>query len=117
VTPSSVESTELLIEFCRLYEFGSPSVYGKSSFGSLPQPISGFLAAFTLPFYSKLGLQPQLPMPKLIPSLNTYSVPLNYIRRYTKDIPYFMTLSISPASVGSVIRQGTSFLSGKVARA
>ncbi|KAE9373832.1 hypothetical protein N431DRAFT_337065 [Stipitochalara longipes BDJ] len=101
--PSSVEATELLIEFCRLFDFQSPSAYGKSLSGSLPQPTAGFLAAFMLPFYSELKLQPQLPMPKLVPSLNTYSEPLDYLRRYTQDLQYFMTLSISPASVGSVI--------------
>jgi len=101
--PSSAEATELLIEFCRLYDFRSPSAHGKSSSGSLPQPTAGFLAAFMLPFYSELKLQPQLPMPKLVPSLNTYSKPPDYLRRYTQDLQYFMTLSISPASVGSVI--------------
>jgi len=64
--PSSVEATELLIEFCRLYDFQSLSAYGKSSSGSLPQPTAGFLAAFMLPFYSELKLQPQLPLPALL---------------------------------------------------
>jgi hypothetical protein len=101
--PSSKKATDLLVEFCQLYDFGYSAGYGVRSSGLLPQPTASFLAAFALPFYSALNLQPQLPVPKLIPNLNTYSSSLEYIRDYVGDLPYFMTLSISPASLGSVI--------------
>ena len=101
--PSSEKATDLMIEFCRLHDLESQATYRQSLSKSLPQPTAGFLAAFALPFYSELNLQPQLPAPKLIPNPDTYSAPLDYIRDYMKDLPYFMTLSISPSSVGSVI--------------
>ena len=101
--PSSKKATDLLIEFCGLNDFGSLVVNGESKYGSLPQPTAGFLAAFALPFYNELNLQPQLPVPKVTASLDTHPTPLDYIRDYVKDLPYFMTLSISPASVGSVV--------------
>jgi hypothetical protein len=101
--PSSEMATDLLIEFCRLHGFESQAAYDEKPSKSLPQPTAGFLAAFALPFYSELNLQPWLPVPKLIPNPDAHSAPLDYILDYMKDLPYFMTLSISPASVGSVI--------------
>jgi hypothetical protein len=57
--PSSFsKATELLIEFCKLYPFGS-------------QPTAAFLAALMLPFHNNRDLQPQLPMPRI----NTYLKP------------------------------------------
>lgn len=101
--PSSEKATDLMIEFCRLHDFGSQAAYGESSSKSSPQPTAGFLAAFALSFYSELNLKPRLPVPKIIPNPDAHSAPLDFIRDYMKDLPYFMTLSISPSSVGSVI--------------
>ncbi|KAF7856013.1 hypothetical protein EAF04_009969 [Stromatinia cepivora] len=101
--PAASKATDLLIEFCRLYDISSQTACTESLSESLPQPTTGFLAALALPFYNKLNLQPRLPVPRLVSSPHTYSVPLVYIRKYMKDLRYFMTLGISPASVGSVI--------------
>ncbi|APA15905.1 hypothetical protein sscle_15g106750 [Sclerotinia sclerotiorum 1980 UF-70] len=101
--PAASKATELLIEFCRLYGIGSQNACTESLSESLPQPTTGFLAALALPFYNALNLQPRLPVPRLVSTAHTYSVPLVYIRKYMKDLRYFMTLRISPASVGSVI--------------
>jgi hypothetical protein len=101
--PTSKKATDLLIEFCQLYDFSSSMACGDGSSGLLPEPTTGFLAALGLPFYNKLNLQPRLPVPKLIPRVHTYSAPLDYIQEYMKHVQYFMTLSISPPSVGSVL--------------
>ncbi|KAH9212353.1 hypothetical protein DL95DRAFT_525191 [Leptodontidium sp. 2 PMI_412] len=101
--PSSKKAADLLIEFCALNDDGSPAANGESSYDTLQQPTAGFLAALALPFYNELDLQPQLPMPRVSASLRAQSRPLDYIRDYVADMPYFMTLSISPASMGSII--------------
>lgn len=93
--PSSRKATRLLLEYCRLNSVASQ--------GKLSQPTEAFLAALALPFYSRLNLQPQLPMPKAPTSSATNTTSLDYIQSYVDDLPYFMTLSISPECVGSVI--------------
>jgi hypothetical protein len=56
--PSSKKATDLLIEFCTLNDFGYSTANSESLYGTLQQPIAGFLAALALPFYNELNLQP-----------------------------------------------------------
>ncbi|KAF4627263.1 hypothetical protein G7Y89_g10892 [Cudoniella acicularis] len=101
--PSSCEAADLLTELCTLFDFGSSLTDHEKSFETLQQPTAAFLAALVLPFYNKMGLQPQLPMPSMTTVHRGHATPPGYIRDYIDDLPYYMTLSIHPPSVGSII--------------
>jgi hypothetical protein len=101
--PSFDKSTDLLIEFCTLYNFGSLVADGVKSFEPLQQHTAAFLAALALPFYNHLHLQPQLPMPRITADHSMHAIPPEFIQDYSNDLPYFMTLSIHPAFVCSAI--------------
>ncbi|PSS10592.1 hypothetical protein M430DRAFT_176518 [Amorphotheca resinae ATCC 22711] len=88
--PSSSEAADLLVEFCGLYPFGS-------------QPTAAFLAALMLPFHNERDLQPQLPMPRIAEHPKIRAAASERIREFVNDLPYFMTLSISPRYLGSAI--------------
>ncbi|KAH8653942.1 hypothetical protein BGZ60DRAFT_386758 [Tricladium varicosporioides] len=101
--PSSCEAANLLTELCMLFDFGSSVADREESIETLQQPTAAFLAALVLPFYNRMGLQPQLPMPRMTATHSSHATPPTYIRDYVNDLPYYMTLSIHPASVGSII--------------
>ncbi|CZT01519.1 uncharacterized protein RCO7_02107 [Rhynchosporium graminicola] len=102
VPPSSHTAANILIEFCTLFGFESP-VDGENSCLSFQQVTVAFLAALILPFYNALDLKPQLPLPRLISNHGTSSESLQFVQDYVNDLPYYMTLSIHPGSVGSAI--------------
>lgn len=99
--PSSARATELLIEFCRLHGLGPSNRIGRES-EILSPPTAAFLAALALPFYHRVKLQPQFPVPKLC-RRNIDITLLEPIRQYVADLRYYMTLSMHPRSLGSVI--------------
>ncbi|KAH9205697.1 hypothetical protein DL95DRAFT_417221 [Leptodontidium sp. 2 PMI_412] len=101
--PSSHEAADLLIEFCTLFGIGSSLVSCENVIEIVPQPIAAFLAVLMLPLYGRMGLQPQLSMPRMAKTQSTLVTPPNYIRDYINDLLYFMTLSIHPDFVGSII--------------
>jgi hypothetical protein len=104
--PSSSEATELLIEFCSLYGLLAPEHKCKGQQTELSPPIAAFLAALALPFSRYDGLQPQFPAPSLRrPSKDsgTHESAASSIRQCASDLRYYMTLSMDPRSVGSVL--------------
>ncbi|KAL2176555.1 uncharacterized protein P884DRAFT_260573 [Thermothelomyces heterothallicus CBS 202.75] len=105
--PSSTEATELLIEFCRLYGLLKLEHKYKDQSSNLPPPIAAFLAALALPFYRNVGLQPQFPIASLgkpIPqSTKSAEHTISTVRQYVADLRYYMTLSMHPSSIGSII--------------
>src|SRR5690606_1726476 len=103
--PNSSEATELLIELCRLFNLG-PDPAAASGLEPIPPHKASFLATLALPFYGFMKLQPQLPPPNLTgPRRNgTPSRSCEQdIREYMGHVRYFMTLSIQPPSIGSII--------------
>ncbi|KAL5313700.1 hypothetical protein ACEPPN_018121 [Leptodophora sp. 'Broadleaf-Isolate-01'] len=100
--PSSHSAANILIEFCTLFDFESP-VDKENSCLAFQQVTVAFLAALALPFYKDLDLKPQLPLPRITINHKTSSRPLHFVRDYVNDLPYYMTLSIHPGSIGSVI--------------
>ncbi|KAK0103668.1 hypothetical protein ONS95_005679 [Cadophora gregata] len=102
VPPSSDSAANILIEFCTLFDF-QPPVDGLPTSFAFQQVTVAFLAALTLPFYSNLDLKPQLPLPNITINHRTSSTAPHFIRDYVKDLPYYMTLSIHPGSVGSAL--------------
>ncbi|KAL4721957.1 hypothetical protein ACLX1H_011150 [Fusarium chlamydosporum] len=102
--PTPNEATDLLIEFCNLFGIGHESHQSTD-----PSPLSpikaAFLAALAIPFYRMAKLQPHLPRPSLKPRK---TMPLNSgqiadIHRYTEEARYYMTLSMHPYALGSVL--------------
>ncbi|OAA46808.1 hypothetical protein NOR_02444 [Metarhizium rileyi] len=81
----------------------SPKFHG----GSEPAvgTLAAFLAALMLPFYRFMGLTPQFPHPKMYPvnNKNLSSTKKPGVLGYLRDIRYFMTLSMHPPSLGSVL--------------
>ncbi len=104
IPPSSYKAADL-IEFCTLFDFGSPIADRKKSCQPFNQITMAFLAALTLPFYNSIDLQPLLPLPRITANhiSRSASTPPKCVRDYLNDLPYYMTLSIHPGSVGSVI--------------
>ncbi|KAI6775203.1 hypothetical protein HG530_001961 [Fusarium avenaceum] len=102
--PTPAEATELLIEFCNLFGIGHEPCRSKD-----PSPLSpikaAFLATLAIPFYRMAKLQPHLPRPLLTPRKTT---PVDAdqtadIHRYTEEARYYMTLSMHPYALGSVL--------------
>ncbi|KND86312.1 hypothetical protein TOPH_09059 [Tolypocladium ophioglossoides CBS 100239] len=102
--PSSTEATELLLEFCRLFDLETEGNQNKQ-WDQLAPCRAGFLAALMIPFYRFMELCPQFPKPRLTCSdgvgLNDTSG--TSIRGYLRDLRYFMTLSLHPLSLGSTL--------------
>ncbi|KAI1249781.1 hypothetical protein MGN70_009395 [Eutypa lata] len=103
--PSSSDAMELFIELCRLFRLGT-DLRCNSRWESISPYKAAFFAALMLPFYSYMELQPQLPPPHLSrahgnSTFNTGDE--QNIRQYKCDLPYFMTLSIHPPSLGSIL--------------
>ncbi|KAI1422461.1 hypothetical protein F5Y12DRAFT_618008 [Xylaria sp. FL1777] len=101
--PTSKEARGLLVEFCCLYGLG-PKLHGKTEF-MLPYT-AAFLAALVLPYYQYVRLQPQLPVPFL--AYSGYYGPPQYdiyksVKHLYDDMPYYMTLSLHPPSISSMI--------------
>lgn len=103
--PTSSEATELLIELCRLFKLGANPA-GGSRLTPMPPYKASFLAAIALPFYEFMSLQPRLPHPRLTRPHKKGAFSSSHeqnIRGYLSDMRYFMTLSIHPPSIGSII--------------
>ncbi|KAK8096401.1 uncharacterized protein PG998_014269 [Apiospora kogelbergensis] len=101
--PTSSQAKELLVELCSLCELESlPS-------NKVPPYTAGFLAALALPFYLLSGLKPGLPMPSLSAPKRrnvrkaTKAKILDDISRLYRDMPYYMTLSMTPRGVGAMV--------------
>ncbi|RDL41153.1 uncharacterized protein BP5553_01132 [Venustampulla echinocandica] len=88
--PSSSEAVELLIELCSLYNFSS-------------QPLIAFSIALLIPFYNVQGLQPLLPMPRFPAFAKSSHNPPLYLRDYVYDLRYYMTISVCPYYIGSML--------------
>ncbi|KAF5233687.1 hypothetical protein FANTH_12453, partial [Fusarium anthophilum] len=103
--PSSSEATELLIELCRLFDLGAEATDASGLEPMAPFKAS-FLATLVLPFYNFMKLQPRLPRPHLTGAQRNGTFRSSHeqnIRAYSNDMRYFMTLSIHPPSIGSII--------------
>lgn len=103
--PNCARATELLIELCRFYGLGHTNC--KSDIDeSLSPYTTAFLAALALPFYRLIGLQPRFPIPVLKgqnTDSGTDSTSLKRIQQYVADLRYYITLSIHPRSLGSIL--------------
>lgn len=103
--PNSSEATELLIELCQLFNLEA-DLTGAPGLESMPPYKASFLAALVLPFYNFMKLQPRLPPPYLTRPRRSGTFNSSHeqsIRGYLGDLRYFMTLSIQPPSVGSIL--------------
>ncbi|KAI8722442.1 hypothetical protein NCS52_00388100 [Fusarium sp. LHS14.1] len=102
--PSPSEATELLIEFCNLFGIGHEPCRSRD-----PSPLSpikaAFLATLAIPFYRMAKLQPHLPRPslKLRKTTGLDEGQKTDIRRYTGEAHYYMTLSMHPYALGTVL--------------
>lgn len=98
--PSSTEAVELLIELSCLYGFNCDQ---RSSDGHdlLSPVVAGFVAVLALPFSRAMNLQPQFRASNL--HLNPAKICSSPIKQYAADLRYYMTLSMHPMSVGSII--------------
>ncbi|GKU13638.1 hypothetical protein FLAG1_11456 [Fusarium langsethiae] len=106
--PNSSQATELLIELCRLFnhEADAADAADSSNLEPMPPYKASFLATLVLPFYNFMGLQPRLPPPNLTRPQRKgtfHSSHEQSIRGYLHDMRYFMTLSIHPPSIGSIL--------------
>lgn len=105
--PSSAEAAVLLVEFCNLFGLGHRERRRgrpRKNVSELLPVTAAFLAALALPFYRHLELEPQFPRPTFQRKRQASHVNLDLIiGQYVKDLPYYMTLSMEPRSVGSTI--------------
>ncbi|KAL2187929.1 hypothetical protein L209DRAFT_754112 [Thermothelomyces heterothallicus CBS 203.75] len=104
--PDSTQAAELLIELCALYGLLGPDQDRKDQVSEVSPPTAAFFAALALPFYRDNDLQPRFSLPSLgMPSIHRATLgPASIrIRQYVADLRYYMTLSMHPRSVGSII--------------
>ncbi|OAA57469.1 hypothetical protein SPI_07128 [Niveomyces insectorum RCEF 264] len=100
--PTSGSASTLLAEFCALYNLDA--VDAPNDTVTISPITAAFMAALTLPLYRLYDLQPQFPVPRLRRRKLCKDVgPFTCIKRYVTDLNYFMTLSISPRSVASIV--------------
>ena len=98
--PNSGRASELLIELCSLYGFESEM---ESRRTGLTPATAGFLAALALPFYRYVKLQPQFPVPVIRRQKIGDATSFKAIRQHVTDLQYYMTLSMHPRTLGSII--------------
>ncbi|KAI0430730.1 hypothetical protein F5Y09DRAFT_220431 [Xylaria sp. FL1042] len=96
--PTSAQATDFLIQLCVFYGLGPK----KGGPRNLPPATAAFLAALALPFYRHVNLQPHFTIPTLKRRARDHGQ-LESIRQYVSDLPYYMTLSMDPRSLGSVL--------------
>ncbi|KND91545.1 hypothetical protein TOPH_03868 [Tolypocladium ophioglossoides CBS 100239] len=99
--PTSDQATDFLIELCTRDGLGP----AKSSDGKaevLSPPTAAFFAALAIPFYQHVKLRPQFPIPAL-KRRKIDPAQLEPLRQYVTDLRYYMTLSLHPRTLGSVI--------------
>lgn len=104
--PTSAEAAELLVEFCALFGLGKqdrrPGRPRKNI--SEPSPVTAaFLAALALPFYRCLEFQPRFSPPFVQRSRQVSQTHSDLVRSYVKDLSYYMTLSMQPSDIGSIV--------------
>ena len=101
--PNSDEATTLLVELCRLFSLGVDSDGDECE--SLPAYRAAFLASLMIPYYKETRLRPQFPVPRLElpPNCSLDARSEADILQYAADLRYFMTLSMHPPSLGSVM--------------
>ncbi|KIH87286.1 hypothetical protein SPBR_04778 [Sporothrix brasiliensis 5110] len=101
--PTSTDASILLAEFCALYNLDAADEPGDAV--SISPITASFMAALALPLHRLYDLQPQFPIPRLrrLNFPGDKEKVLKCITRYVDDLRYFMTLSMSPWTVGSVI--------------
>lgn len=102
--PSCAHATELLTELCRYYGLGNNN-FNSDFDKSLSPYTTAFLAALALPFSRLIGLQPRFPIPILEGRSTdiTDTASLQPIQQYVADLRYYMTLSMHPRSLESVL--------------
>ena len=103
--PSSKEACEYLIQLCHWYGLGPEEPVHPDGSEAMSPSTAGFLAALMLPFCRIAGLQPQLSAPSLgRANVGSHSCCVRReITRQYGDLPYYMTLSLDPPSVGSML--------------
>ncbi|KAI1839646.1 hypothetical protein JX266_014143 [Neoarthrinium moseri] len=95
---------QLMFELCDVFEFGAASQTYDTSLEPLAPYTAGFLSALALPFYDVGALQPQLPAPSHHDStlFGLSDADRQSIMQYYEDLPYYMTLTLDPISLGSM---------------
>ncbi|KJZ70798.1 hypothetical protein HIM_09811 [Hirsutella minnesotensis 3608] len=103
--PNSTEAIDLLLELCRLCGLGAEADRTEEGRESLPPYKAGFFAALMLPFYRFMSLRPQFPPPHLNTKATSRldNADQTNIRRFVHDLRYFMTLSLHPPSLGTIL--------------
>ncbi|OAQ63870.1 hypothetical protein VFPFJ_11331 [Purpureocillium lilacinum] len=104
--PNSSEAIELLLELCRLCGLGTEADQNDQDWTALPPYKAGFFAALMLPFYRFTGLRPQFPPPHLSTKDAAGfddNIDQAATRRLAQGLRYFMTLSLHPPSLGSIL--------------
>ncbi|RGP75758.1 hypothetical protein FSPOR_556 [Fusarium sporotrichioides] len=103
--PNSAQATSLLIELCRLFNLGADRTGIASDLEPMQPYQASFLTTLMLPFYKFMGLVPCLPPPHLTRQRDSTfeSSHEQSIQGYLDDMRYFMTLSLSPISIGSML--------------
>ncbi|PFH61891.1 hypothetical protein XA68_15907 [Ophiocordyceps unilateralis] len=102
--PSSAEALDLLVEFCRLFGLGKEESHD-DKYESMSPYREAFFAALLLPYYNAKGHQPQFPDPNLTRADGSKFTDADekLIRGYGQDMRYFMTISVNPSSVASIL--------------
>ncbi|KAK4065119.1 hypothetical protein Purlil1_14051 [Purpureocillium lilacinum] len=104
--PNSSEAIELLLELCRLCGLGAEADQNDQDWTALPPYKAGFFAALMLPFYRFTGLRPQFPPPHLSTKDAAgfdENIDQAATHRLAQGLRYFMTLSLHPPSLGSIL--------------
>lgn len=103
--PTSIEARSLLVELCSIFGLGTVEDHSDAGWSSLPPYKAAFIASLMLPFYEFMGARPQFAHPHLtaVEGAMLHDNDKEIIRQYVDDLPYFMTLSLHPPSLGAVL--------------
>lgn len=103
--PTSKEATYLLLELCNIFGLGTVEDHRDAKWASIPPYKAAFMASLMLPFYGFMGLRPQFSHPHLTPVEDAmlHDDDKTIIHQYIHDLPYFMTLSLHPPTLGAVL--------------
>ncbi|RCI11108.1 hypothetical protein L249_7300 [Ophiocordyceps polyrhachis-furcata BCC 54312] len=102
--PGSSDAIHLLIELCRLFGLGTGDD-GSEQYESLSPYREAFFAALLIPYQREFLMHPTFPAVCLERSEGRSFTDMDegLIRSYELDMSYFMTISLSPSSVNSIL--------------
>lgn len=118
--PDAADAIELLVELCRLVDWGPSSMQQRQE--GMSPCVAGFLAALAMPYYRDAGLAPRFYLTDDLRLKTTTPVKkededeketrveeendnddAEMIRSIVADLPYYMTLSMDTSSAASTI--------------